>query len=187
MTGFSPTGFDRHCAPFQSETPCKSVPTVLSAPDNHCLGAIRVRSEPRLPRSRKRRSASAVATGDTHLLNRYLRRDCIAPTDGLCFRATRWLAPWSLQQGSVDIYPGRTRLILAVLACSATWRTIGRWTDGTIPLPAYAARAMAAEITRQVEGGSVLVAELLAHAEAQDRRPGRAAHLLPARRAKLGW
>ena len=52
----------------------------------------------------------------------------------------------------------------------ASWRSVRNWGDSLYPLPAWAARKLAAAIRSRVEAGLALIAELEHHAEMMDKR-----------------
>ena len=94
--------------------------------------------------------------------------------------AVLWLAPWH-----ADHYPGRLRLIQAVLGRSRTQQAVSAWRTGKALIPPWAARALASGIRTRCEAGLALVAELEAHADWLEANPVNGANLRAMRAAGL--
>lgn len=91
---------------------------------------------------------------------------CRRPSDDLTDRAVKFLWPWP-RRG----YPGRYRGFLSSMGRPLTWSAVQHWKAGRNRLPAWAARAMAAQLGERGRIALALEAELLAHAERMDATP----------------
>jgi len=75
-------------------------------------------------------------------------------------RASRWAAPWTVRR-----YPGRERLLRAIMGRSVTVQMINAWRSGERPLPVWAALALADAIERRATVGLQIALELVRYAE----------------------
>lgn len=86
--------------------------------------------------------------------------------DDLPFRAVSFLWPWTKRS-----YPGRHKGFLSSVGRPLTWGAVKHWKAGRNRLPAWAARAMAAQLGERGRMALALEAELLAHADRMDVTP----------------
>jgi hypothetical protein len=113
-------------------------------------------------RARRRGDVSLYLTGNRELPFTSRNSASAAPADG----AARWLAPWDARH-----YPGRLRLLRAVIGGNVTDRTVWRWRSGGRALPVWAAVALIGGIEARCETGARLVAALRAHIAVMAARP----------------